>query len=212
MNSNQFSIYRRLGKIIPKDGISIVTAEHDFERGQRFVDREEMSRLDILREIKKFFWSSRNKKTDFERMAEITEWSDIELLLSEEIESHGICILFIGSIDEYQEFRLEEERQRLEAKAARLAGSIGVRIDSFDFIRTLQQKIAAQRLYREGMREDGLCIGFGVTAEQWYEEFNYSANIEDDYEEILDFLHSYCPLLMARHQESMLRNKNVNSL
>jgi hypothetical protein len=64
--------------------------------------------------------------------------------------------------------------------------------------------------YREEMREDGLCIGMGVTAEQWYDEYNADAIQQTDeaeeVEEVLAWVRSNCPLLWCQWEESQLAN------
>jgi hypothetical protein len=92
----------------------------------------------------------------------------------------------------------------LERAASQIASTHGVELDSFEFIDVLQGMIESQKSYREGMREDGLCIGYGVTADQWFEEFNSSQTETASLSEILDFLSTHCPLLIAQYRERKL--------
>jgi hypothetical protein len=51
------------------------------------------------------------------------------------------------------------------------------------------------------MREDGLCVGYGVAYEQWRDEFNCSVGDSEHVHEILEWLATERPMLWAKFQE-----------
>jgi hypothetical protein len=55
------------------------------------------------------------------------------------------------------------------------------------------------------LREDGLCIGYGVTFEQWSDEVTASRGDSATVSDVLDWLRSECPLLFAKHEEAKLQ-------
>ena len=99
----------------------------------------------------------------------------------------------------------EERRQRLEGFAAQIARSYRIKAYSPEFIEACHSELARFQDYREGMREDGLCIGWGVTPEQWFDEFNESQGDSARIHELLDWLEEKCPLLMAQYHEGQAR-------
>jgi hypothetical protein len=59
------------------------------------------------------------------------------------------------------------------------------------------------------MKEDGLCIGWGVSYEQWSDEYNASIGDSERVHEILEWLASECPLLWAKYQERKLAGQET---
>lgn len=99
---------------------------------------------------------------------------------------------------QYEERRCEEKRKKLECEARRLAAKYKVEVNSPQFLDACMQELERLDSYREGMREDGLCIGWGVTPEQWQDEFNESQGDSSQVHEIMNWISQYLPLLFAR--------------
>lgn len=112
------------------------------------------------------------------------------------------CISLLTDSEQEQADKLAE-RRRLESAARELADRYGVSVDTLDFIRACDRELDRFEDYRYGMREDGLCIGYGVTAAQWQDEFNASQSDTVHVREILDWLRGHCPMLWAEYQEAV---------
>lgn len=98
--------------------------------------------------------------------------------------------------------KADEQRQKLEGVAKQLAARFNVRVDSAEFIAACHSELERFSDYRQGMREDGLCIGYGVNYEQWSDERNASYGDTEQIHELLDWLASECPLLWAKYENS----------
>lgn len=105
---------------------------------------------------------------------------------------------------DYTARKSDERRRNLEVEASRLAAGYNVAPGSLEFIAACELELARFRNYRYGMREDGPCIGYGVSYDQWSDEFNSSTGDSEAVYEILDWLAAECPLLWAKYQESKL--------
>lgn len=67
-----------------------------------------------------------------------------------------------------------------------------------DFIQACYQELDRLRQLRQGLREDGLCVGWGVEVADWHEENNAFSEEMAQIHEILGWLEEECPLLLAR--------------
>lgn len=133
--------------------------------------------------------------------------SDVCAAIEEELE-------YCDSVEiesDYTARKSDERRRKLEGEASRLAAGYNVAPGSLEFIAACELELARFRNYRHGMREDGLCIGYGVSHEQWSDEFNASGSDSEAVYEILDWLAAECPLLWAKYQESKLAEAAWNA-
>jgi len=123
----------------------------------------------------------------------------------------GVAIVQRVDTPETHEARQQaEKRQKLEGIAKEVAARHGVTVDSLEFIAAVESDIenirqdAEDRQY--GMREDGLCIGWGATPEQWQDEYNavatHASSQTGTLSDVLEWLATECPLLWAKYQES----------
>jgi hypothetical protein len=103
--------------------------------------------------------------------------------------------------EEYDKERAEEKRKKLEIEAKRLAYDWGVAVNSMEFIERLEGKIDSIKDRQFGMKEDGLCIGWGVSVDQWFDEYNHLGSDINHVDEILEWINEECPLLMMKFQE-----------
>ena len=69
---------------------------------------------------------------------------------------------------------------------------VGATLDALD------AELERLQSYREGMREDGLCIGYGVNSEQWHEEHSASTGDSDKVHQVIDWLAANAPLAYAK--------------
>jgi hypothetical protein len=201
-NINPFSVYRSLYRVIPAEGLIVGFLSLDEETGEQYPGQTSYSRSAAVRELRE--QATWRQETDLERLSSIRSLADVESLFADSLSEQAVALRFLCTPGELEKKKAQEERKRLEPLAQQLAAEHGLRVDSFEFIRYLEAKIERERDYREGMREDGLCIGYGVTPDQWLGESNYSQSQEATYHDLLDFLSSYCPLLMAQYREQRL--------
>jgi len=157
----------------------------------------------VLREIHDEHASSDPKRdysvSVFERLVDLqTVKESLSELFPGGPEGHLISLL---PVEQDETKQVEAERQHLESAAREIAHRHGVQVNSLAFIEACERELDGFSDYREGMREDGLCIGFGVTPDQWYEEHNASQGDSSHVHEILGWLAEHCPLLWAQHQE-----------
>ena len=95
-----------------------------------------------------------------------------------------------------------QERQELDSYVSRLCQSKGVNAtDTVAVLDALSGELDRLESYREGMREDGLCIGYGVSAEQWSDEHNASMGDSDKASRALSWVASNAPLAYAKWSE-----------
>lgn len=105
---------------------------------------------------------------------------------------------------EWQERRVEAQRRDLEEEAQAIARKHGVKFGTFDFLDALEREEQEAVSFRESLREDGLCIGYGVSYAQWQQEDEWAQDQRSAASRIRDFLCEHCPLLMARWEERCL--------
>lgn len=127
----------------------------------------------------------------------------------------GGCVS-LATVEEHEKRAKEERRAELEAAAAQLAQKHNVRVDSFEFIRALEEEIEKVRHEREEwnnperrMEEWAACQYTGVGSEVYFDDLNfengrYGAR-SDHLFAIREWLESNCPLLMAAYREDQLK-------
>ncbi|QLE46445.1 hypothetical protein FD723_40245 (plasmid) [Nostoc sp. C052] len=122
-----------------------------------------------------------------------------EQLIAALQDSHN-DVWFVEPLAAYQKRKQEHIRQTLEAEAAEIAIKYGCLVNSLDFLDACQAEMERFQDYRAGMQEDGLCIGYGVSREQWYEEFSESRGDSDRIQKIIDWIATNLPLLYGQWQ------------
>ncbi len=105
------------------------------------------------------------------------------------------------TVEENTKKRESARRDRLERAATGIASASGLKVASTEFVDHLYSLIEGVRDQRNGMREDGLCIGFGATAEQWFDDHNYLGGQIGEINELIEWLDEFCPLFMMRYRE-----------
>ena len=113
------------------------------------------------------------------------------------------CLVEVMPTAEYEKQEASKQRSKLEKTASSLAQRHGIEVNSLEFLDLLDRLIDQSRSYREGMKEDGLCIGWGVTPEQWYDEYNASSGDECRIDELRNWMLENLPLLCAQYTERM---------
>jgi hypothetical protein len=195
--------YRAFSKLYPKDGLVATFSFHDPEEGWGEPKRssERVGRVQMFRELVDY--------AGLEAVAACTKFEQVVGLAYEMYEEGEAHLIALETQKEADDRRADEERKRLEKAARELAERHNVAVGSMDFIRACEDELARFSNYREGMREDGLCMGYGVTADQWYEEFNSSVGDSSAVYDILDWLERECPLLMAKYREEQMRGEET---
>lgn len=196
--------YLALSRLVPADGLILSGVEEDEESYSSRRISQRLSRKQIFFDLTECRYT---KKAD--RLAEIAEFGSLDDLQNSLFDSYSNAVGFHPVALETQEAaenrKRAEERARLEIAAREIAGRYNVAVGSLDFIRACFDELARFSSYREGMREDGLCIGWGVTSEQWFDEFNASQSDSANVRDVLDWLEQECPLLVAQAREARLR-------
>lgn len=195
-------VVRNFINLMPAGGLLVSWSDYDDESGRAGLHTEKYSARGLLREC---FEQYRRGEAGqfFDDLAEIRSYDDLKSYLGDILSRHS-NVAFVETVKEQAERVMSEKRRGLESTAMQIAMTRGLRIDSFEFIEAVESLIDGERRHRDGMREDGLCIGMGVSAEQWIDDLNYSQEQGASYGEIHDFLNSYCPLLMAQYRERKL--------
>lgn len=124
-------------------------------------------------------------------------------------EAMGDCCN-LETFAEYEKRIESKKRHELEQAAQVRAARWGVSATDPEFLDKLleetENRLGQLRSYREGMQEDGLCIGYGVSSEQWYDEWNESQCDSDrasrEADELLEYFEKYLPLTYARWAET----------
>ena len=95
--------------------------------------------------------------------------------------------------------RSEHQLKALEPLAREIASKYGVQVGTNDFVTALHKELARQEVgessRREGLREDGLCIGYGATFEQWQDEINSPTYAVSEARAVMEWLREFHPLL-----------------
>lgn len=129
-------------------------------------------------------------------------WQAIETeeqLLAALKDSHD-DVWFVEPLAVYQKRKQEHVRQTLETEAAQIASKYGCLVNSLAFLDACQAEMNRFSDYRGGMQGDGLAIGYGVTIDQWYEEFNQSRADSEHIQKIVDWVATNLPLLYGQWQ------------
>lgn len=184
----------RIKCLIPANLIILVSDQGEF--GESTVTTAPIKRADILDVFKQY----NNRFRQVEILEGLDTWEKIRECFVEITDTIGL-----HTEAEFLTIRAGKTRERLEKLASTIAREDGVTVGSLDFIRCLHLRIERTREYRQGLREDGLCIGYGVNASQWLEEHDASQSETSELHEILDWLESQCPLLMAQYRNAQLQ-------
>jgi hypothetical protein len=188
----RLSEYKRLLGYIPKEGLVLSFYDEDYETGRACLHSNTYAPKFVLSEL------LRNKYApSIDELAEIKSSENLKELIACALDAE-----LVETVEEQSKRLADDKRRKLESAARNIALEAGVdRLDSFEFIEAVERRIESERDLRYGMREDGLCIGWGVTYEQWSDDYNYSSGVESSYYDILDWLSTYCPMLWAAYQE-----------
>jgi len=129
----------------------------------------------------------------------------------------GGCVSLATS-EEHEKRAQEERRAELESAAASLAQKHNVRVDSFEFIRALEEELEEVRGQREEwnnperrMEEWAACRYAGVGTEVYFDDLNFEngrySERSDHLIALQGWLESNCPLLMAAYREQKLQEQ-----
>lgn len=121
-------------------------------------------------------------------------------------------VVYIETEEEYATRKKELERKSLESAARKFAAAHNVEMDSFRFLKILEEEIDREAEYRYGLREDGLCAtaypGSYAGVKQWNEMQDDSQGRTCQLREIVSFVAKHCPLLWMEYQESKRKEGN----
>lgn len=134
---------------------------------------------------------------------------ETEKELWQALENSHNDILGIKSLKDFEKREQDAIRQELEAQASAIASKYGCNVNSLQFLDACEAELEHFSNYREGMREDGLCLGWGVTVEQWYQESNASHQDSDAIARIIQWVKENLPLLYGQWQYNC-SNSEIN--
>lgn len=184
-----------------KDTVLVVSYHgYDEDTGEKWESHTEHDAKSVLRVI----------VTDgYHEKDEIVDVADesIVSLAYQYIDGGDGCGTLVETKKTYDNRRRNERRQRLEDEAADICRRYDCKPNTLEFLHALDMELERFKTYREGMREDGLCIGYGVTVEQWYDEFNASRGDSEHIYEIMEWVEEFCPLLWMEYCASKEKEK-----
>lgn len=102
---------------------------------------------------------------------------------------------------------LNRDKQKIEQFATVLASEWNLAINTAEFYLKCAALVDSYREEKAGMREDGLCAGFGITPEQYFDDQNYLEDKAGAVAEVMRWFETACPLTYALVQEEILRKK-----
>lgn len=164
MPENKLALYRKFARLVPATLI-LVGIEADYELGDSRTTSQPIGRRELFDEIHRRSPDSLAEVTTFD------EVRDLALDVLAGIEFHPVTL---ETAEQAERRAADARRARLEQEAARIARAHNVAVGSLEFIAAVHVELDRFASYREGLREDGLCIGFGVTPDQWLDEYNDS--------------------------------------
>lgn len=111
------------------------------------------------------------------------------------------CSVLIETAAEQFDRRFAHNRDAFEPLCIQLAAKYGVKVGTIPFVSALRAEIEAQSEAesdrREALREDGLCIGYGASVEQWYDEYNSPLYSYSRIHALLEWIQEFQPLLFS---------------
>jgi hypothetical protein len=111
----------------------------------------------------------------------------------------------IETPEQQRDRRAEHAAKSLEGLACKIADKYDVKVGTVQFVHAVMQECGRQQEAecdrKIGLREDGLCIGYGVTYEQWSEEFNSPLYALVEANAVRRYLEDFCPLLFMAWQQ-----------
>lgn len=127
----------------------------------------------------------------------------------------------IFSKEEFQERQDRQELERLDRIAAGFASTLGIRIDSMDFIKALDDELQRAEWDRESwnsgearaerMAECVMALGSVRGSEVYHDDNDFIDGRHHqrvgDLQAVKEWLHRRCPLLMAQYHEQKLKEK-----
>lgn len=197
-------------KILGNETIYVEYVMYDYENYENNIVKTSYTTEQILNEIMEDYYY---KEGD---IASITSFGVLREMY-ENIVKKSDCNLYIFiREEEYKEHQKEEKRRKLEKHASSFAKECGYAIDTFEFIEKLEEKIGGVREEQERFNsseakmERWMDYSYaGCKDSYWtdnnFENGRYSAR-RDYYEDIFEWLHENCPLLMAKYKESKLNH------
>lgn len=204
MPSLYVAAWQNLTQLVPPAGLVLTAVEEDYEFGTSRETSQTLSRKQLFFDYIEARWTKKG-----ERLAALAEIASLDDFVSDLLDTlndgFGFHPVALEPAEAANNRRRERERARLEIAAREIAARHNVAVGSLDFIRACFDELERFASYREGMREDGLCIGYGVTSEQWFDEFNASQGDSGNVRDVLAWLETECPLLVAQAREARLR-------
>lgn len=188
MNNLYSQFIKQYGRVLVEVG-----SYYDEEFSQRGHYKQEHKSKDIFRET---------LETAQRYDVKLETPSDVWSLYCEDIEQGMLMTL-----DRYKQYKEEKDRRKNEAFASKLCKESGLKAGTLEFIDYLYSKIEGYDREKYGMKEDGLCCGWGITAEQWYDDYNYLGSKQSEIHDLLSYYEEHLPLLMARYWETKNNDK-----
>lgn len=126
---------------------------------------------------------------------------------------------YMGTFEEYEAHKKEQERLELEAFAKEFAAAKNVKPGSMAFIAAIMEAIddvchdrESWNNYETRAEEYAACMYSGAGSDTYYDDLNYvNGKYHADQEKLydtLDWLKSECPLLWAKYEESLLSQES----
>lgn len=170
----------------PNLDLTLVVDDSDYKSGYYGVNANHYNVQEIIEALEQF-GSLDEFQTEQEVKRTMLDISDFSLQ----------CL----PTEEWKKLESIRTAQELEAAARKIAAQYGVDVSNVPaFLDACEKELDRFQTYREGMKEDGLCIGHGVFPETWYEEYDESRSDSENVHKIMDWIKQNMPLQYAKWQ------------
>lgn len=214
------SLMKKAAQLVDrKCKLVLVVGWYDYESGSGGEKTTELSRTDILEEVRQGFLVYKsllhtNRETGAYRLPDTLQELYYYIAINHGAEEgNGVSVC---TMQEYRQRKRDEEYQKAEREAAFIAGKYHVKAGTLAFVR------AAQRHYRRIIERERHFRDDGESRMERWAEAMYAGNrdgfwsdndyagekigeAQDGHRLVMKWLHRKCPLLMAQIKERKLR-------
>lgn len=203
----RIAVVRRLGNVQLVARMIDYGDPEEMQRGGPYTNNRTVE--EAVQEIQEGRWYTPGDLDEVETLA------DLEESYCSAMESDwGRCTRLL-TVEEHETLARDERRRELESAASELAHTLRVRVDSMEFIDALHERL--QRLQDDQDDENsgerrmehwGACRAAGVGSEVYFDDYDFTNSrfneAKGHLRDILEWLETNCPLLMAQWRERQL--------
>lgn len=127
--------------------------------------------------------------------------------------------VWVGTVEQYEAMKADEERRRLEKVATKIAKAAKVGIDSLAFLRVVDEHITRaeqeQADWNDGetrAEQWAACMHSGAGQSTYFDDLNFEngrySSYVNDLQAIKNWLAEQCPLLFAQYNEQQRKEES----